>query len=205
VLDQSNNPQELQRLLMEYNEHPERRSDIIAEIDRRFRQPLGILVMDSCGFTRTVHSLGIVHFLALLERLARLVTPIIERHGGQVLKREADNIYAIFPDAASAVRCAQEMLHYVSVANDMLPANEEVDISLGVGYGEVLVVGGNDMFGDEMNLACKLGEDLAEQHELLITPAAHDALGEAPDLEFEETAFNISGLQLVAFRLKQGD
>src|ERR687884_83207 len=85
VLDQSNNPQELQRLLMEYNEHPERRSDIVAEIDRRFRKPLGILVMDSCGFTRTVHTLGIVHFLALLERLARLVTPIINRHGGQVL------------------------------------------------------------------------------------------------------------------------
>ena len=50
--------------------HPEQRQRIVAEIERDFRRPIAILVLDSCGFTRTVRAMGIIHFLALLERTA---------------------------------------------------------------------------------------------------------------------------------------
>ena len=116
---------------------------------------------------RTVQSLGIIHFLALIERLDRLITPIVERTGGRLLKREADNIFAVFESVESAVECADQILFTVRAANEPLPAADEIDVSLGLGYGEVIQIGENDLFGDEMNLACKLGEDLAERHELL--------------------------------------
>src|SRR4051794_34868344 len=98
MLERPRGLDELWKLLLEYNVYPDRRAQVVAEIEERFRRPVAVLVLDTCGFTRTVQSMGIIHFLALLERLDRLLRPIIERTGGRVLKREADNIFAIFPD-----------------------------------------------------------------------------------------------------------
>jgi adenylate cyclase len=191
---------ELQELLTQYNEHPERRPQIVAEIGERFRRPVAILVLDSCGFTRTVRAMGIIHFLALLERLERLARPIIERSGGRLLKREADNIFAVFPDVPAAMGCAEQILDYVAMANEILPSDDEIDVSLGIGYGDALLIGEDDLYGDEMNLACKLGEDLANGHELLLTTAAHETLADNPRWQFEPAEFSISGLNLRAYR-----
>ena len=48
--------------------------------------------------------------------------------------------------------------------------------SIGIGYGDTLVIGDEDLFGSEMNVACKLGEDIAGLDEILITTAAYTAL-----------------------------
>jgi class 3 adenylate cyclase len=204
MLERSSEVNALKELLREYNEYPERRKAVSAEIEQRFRRPVAILVLDTCGFTRTVQSLGIIHFLALIERLDRLITPIVERTGGRLLKREADNIFAVFKSVESAVECADQILFTVRAANEPLPAADEIDVSLGLGYGEVIQVGENDLFGDEMNLACKLGEDLAERHELLLTPAARQALEDTDRWHFEAAEYSISGLNLHAFRLIPG-
>lgn len=192
----------LRALLHNYNEQPQQRERIVAEIEQRFQHPVAVLVVDSCGFSRAVRSVGIVHFLALLERLERLITPAIAAAGGRVLRREADNIFAVFPDAAAAVAAAATIVHDVDVANRPLPAADEIYVSVGVGYGELLIVGAHDIFGDEMNLACKLGEDLAQQSEILLTPGAFAALGDT-SLEFEQANFSISGIDLAAYRLVQ--
>ena len=42
------------------------------------------------------------------ERLQRLVTPLIERTGGSILKSEADNVFAVYPDAQTAVESAHQ-------------------------------------------------------------------------------------------------
>ena len=53
-----------------------------------------------------------------------------------------------------------------------------------------------------MNVACKLGEDLAQQSEILLTRSAYAALKDAA-WEFEEMHFKVSGLDLTAYRLVQ--
>jgi len=201
-VDTDNHRAALLSLLHEYNEHPQQREQISQEIERRFRRPTAILVLDSSGFTRTTHTHGIIHFLALLERLYRVVEPVILKNRGRVLKTEADNIFAVFDDVEDATRCAVEIQHDVQVANGPLPEHEEIYVSIGVGFGNVLVIGDNDLFGDEMNLACKLGEDLAQRDEILLTPSAFGALGET-EWEFEPLTFSISGLGLTAYHLNQ--
>jgi class 3 adenylate cyclase len=190
----------LKELLRQYIEHPQRREETIKRIEEAFKQPLAILVLDSSGFTRTTHEQGIVHFLALLERLGRMVRPVIARHGGRVLKAEADNIFATFSSPETAVRCAVEIQQNVRVANELLPVPDEIYVSIGIGYGEVLVVGDEDLFGDEMNLACKLGEDLALREEILLTPSAGAALASSP-WKVEETSYSISGISVRAYRV----
>jgi len=193
--------EQLSTLLCQYNEYPERRAEVVAEIERDFQQTVAILIMDSCGFSRTVREHGIIHYLSLLERLWRVVGPLVTEHGGRPLRHDGDNLFAVFPDVRSALGCAKTIHEYVEIANNPLPAAEEIYVALGIGYGPVLLVGENDAWGDEMNLACKLGEDLAEGGEVLLTAAAREALGDDADDEFEDVPLTLSGLNLPAHRL----
>jgi class 3 adenylate cyclase len=192
--------EQLAKMLNEYNEYPERRDEIIANIDRDFGQTVAILIMDSCGFSRTVHSHGIIHFLSLLERLWRLVHPLVSEYGGRPLREDADDLFAVFPDVPSALACAKAIHEHVEIANGPLPASNEIYVALGIGYGHVLLVGEDDAWGDEMNLACKLGEDIAQQGEVLLTEEAHKAVANDGH-SFEQLDLSVSGLQMTAYRL----
>lgn len=189
----------LKSLLRAYNEEPSRRLEIAAEIDRQFRRDAALLVLDSSGFSRTTRVHGIIHFLALLERLDRAVRPLVEAAGGHILKEEADNIFALFGTAEAALSCAEAIMAALRMTNEVLPAADEMYVSIGIGFGSVLLVGDSDAFGDEMNVTCKLGEDLAQREEILLTPGAYRALGE-PNEGFEEIRFSVSGLEFVAHR-----
>ena len=191
----------LQALLKQYNEYPERHQEIDDQIHDEFCKAVAVVVIDSCGFSRQVRQHGIVNYLARLERLERVVCPMIETHGGRVLRVEADNIFALFGDTEAAVRCAAEVQRNVEIANEPLPAASEIYVAIGVGYGRVLLIDVDDAYGDEMNIACKLGEDLAEQGEVLLTASAHDALGDTDAWQFEDYSATISGLDVTAYRL----
>jgi class 3 adenylate cyclase len=193
--------EQLRELLHQYNEYPERRDEIIANINQDYEQTVAVLIMDSCGFSRTVHEHGIVHFMALLERLWRLVEPAVDEFGGRPLREDADNLYAVFPDVRSAVECAKAIHERVEIANGPLPAANEIYVALGIGYGPLLLVGENDAWGDEMNLACKLGEDIAEGGEVLLTEDARRALGDDGSDSFETLELSVSGLEMTAYRL----
>lgn len=191
----------LQKLLKEYNEFPERQERINAQIHEEFCKPVAIMVLDSCGFSRSVRQHGIVNYLARLERLTRMVVPIIESHQGRVLRIEADNIFALFRNPEDATRCALSVQQHVEIANEPLPAASEIYVAIGIGFGRVLLVGDDDAWGDEMNIACKLGEDVAERGEILLTAAAHEALASASWARFTDSSVRLSGLDLTAYKV----
>jgi adenylate cyclase len=62
-----------------------------------------------------------------------------------------------------------------------------------------LNVENQDLFGDELNIASKLGEDIADMGQVLLTPAAAKAMEGM--LELVEHSVNISGLSLRYFEL----
>jgi class 3 adenylate cyclase len=57
-------------------------------------------------------------------------------------------------------------------ANSLFGADEQVYLSVGIDYGRVLLIGDIDFFGDPVNTASKLGEDLAVKAETLVTERA---------------------------------
>lgn len=195
----TNNRVSLENLLQERNEHPERMAEIDAQINANFRQTHAILVMDMSGFSRTTVRYGIIHFLAMIHRMHLIVKPVIAEYGGTIVKEEADNIFAVFPDVTLALEAAIDSLKHTAAVNTTLPPEMDIYLCIGIGYGEVLMLEGEDMYGSELNLASKLGEDLAERGEILLTSAAFEKLeGKKEDLEKVE--FSISGLELVAYK-----
>jgi len=57
-------------------------------------------------------------------------------------------------------------------------------------------------FGNEVNLACKLGEDRAQRQEILLTRAAHEALPSG-FYRFSPRRYAISGFEIEAFRFEE--
>lgn len=185
---------QLDALLSRMIEEPERRSEITADIERDFTVRRAALVLDMSGFSRTTQRHGIVEFLLMIHQMRLLAVPAIEACGGALVKAEADNLYCLFESSGDAVRAAREIMTRLNTVNVLLPADRRLYASIGVGFGEVLVLDGEDLFGDEVNLASKLGEDVAQGGEILLTEAARADLD--PAIVTTPDRVSISGLAL---------
>jgi adenylate cyclase len=193
----------LEQFLQERNEHPERAAEIDARIHEIFGEMLAVFVMDMSGFSRQTIRRGIIFFLAQIHRMHSIATPVIESHGGEVIKYEADNVFAVFPDVEQAVDAAVDLDRSLELVDTMLPDECDMHGEFGIGYGEVLVVENEDLYGSEVNLASKLGEDLAQRGEILLTESAYARVDPAKR-KYEQLSMSVSGLDLVVHRVKKG-
>ena len=198
--DAPHDKQSLRRLLSRRIQHPSEAAAIDAAIERAFVRDVAILVLDMCGFSRITQRHGIIHFLAMIHQMEQAARPAIEGNGGEVIKQEADNLFAVFATPEQALEAALDTLRALDAMNAVLPPERALAVSMGIGLGPTLVIAHEDLFGPEMNAACKLGEDIAGPGEILLTEAAHARL---PAGRYACTAVqhHISGLALPAHRL----
>ena len=121
---------------------------------------------------------GILHFLMVFVAAVRGARAIVRRTGGVIVKAEADSLLLMYDDAEQACRGVFALEVYLAGFNHGRPRNEQARFSYGIGYGDVLDLD-DDTFGPEVNLASKIGEDLARPGEILLTDAAAASLGAA--------------------------
>lgn len=184
----------LDALLSRIIQEPEKRAEITEEIRRDFTQRRAVLVLDMSGFSRTTQLHGIVEFLLMIHQMRLMAVPAIETCGGDLVKAEADNLYCLFEKVDDAVRAAREIIGRLNTVNVLLPADRRLYASIGIGLGQVLVLEGEDLYGDEVNLSSKLGEDVAQGGEILLTEAAKAELD--PSIATTPGRVSISGLAL---------
>jgi class 3 adenylate cyclase len=134
-----------------------------------------IVFTDTADFTRRTARDGILHFLMVFDRVVKEAGKVVTRTGGEIVKVDADSLLLRYPDVRSAVRGVEKVEGLLKKMNRKLPENERVHFSYGIGWGDVLDVD-DDVFGLEVNLASKLGEDMARPGEVLLTPSAAAAL-----------------------------
>lgn len=199
---QHNTRATLVRLLNEMIETPDRRPEISETIDQVFGQDKAILVLDMSGFSRTTQLYGIVSFLLMIHQMHLITKPCVESNRGLTVKREADNLFCLFDRVADAVLASQQIIRHLGSANLLLPESRRLYVSIGIGYGHILNIEDHDMFGDEVNLACKLGEDVAQKQMILLTQAARGQLQD-DDIKTTEETVSISGLAL-SYHIVQG-
>ncbi|MBW3564018.1 MAG: adenylate/guanylate cyclase domain-containing protein [Acidobacteria bacterium] len=141
-------------------------------IDQRitdlFQETWCVMFTDLAGFSRNVADFGIIHFLQTIYEAERLLTPVIEEHDGILLKVEGDSLLIIFRNPTKALEAAVAMQRSTFEYNESREPAERVLLCIGIGCGLVLRVG-EDVFGAEVNAACKLGEDVAKAGEIVAT------------------------------------
>ena len=135
----------------------------------------GIVFTDTADFTLRTARDGILHFLMVFDTVSAAARKVVRSTGGEVVKVEGDSLLIRYDDVNDAVRGVLALDDALQAYNRKRPENEQVHFSYGIGYGDVLDID-DDMFGLEVNLASKIGEDLAQPGEVLLTPSAAAAL-----------------------------
>jgi class 3 adenylate cyclase len=137
-----------------------------------------VVFTDTADFTLRTARDGILHFLMVFDTVATLAEKMVKKTGGEMVKVEGDSLLLRYDDANAAVLSVLALDDAIQGYNRGRPENEQVHFSYGVGYGDILDTD-DDMFGLEVNLASKIGEDLAEPGEALLTASAAAALDPA--------------------------
>lgn len=172
----------LERLIRKRLEPGADKDAIDDQIWELFGEEWAIMFTDLSGFSRRVAEFGIIHFLQTILESEQLFVPLIEAHGGVLLKVEGDSLLTIFRTPKSALRCAIAMQKATVPHNAGREDTEKVLLCVGLGYGRVLRIGDADVFGAEVNAASKLGEDTARQGEILVTESVRQVIEADPDI-----------------------
>lgn len=181
----------LREMLRQRNQSPERVEEIDREILATFQRRLAVLVLDMCGFSRLTAKHGALFYLSMIVQMEEAATPAVLNNGGRVIKQEADNFFAVFDAPTQALEAALDIFVAFRAMNSVVPDDRDITASVGIGFGDLLDTG-DDVFGDEMNAACRLGEDLACKEEILLTPAAAEAVRDRKQFEIERIQYNSS-------------
>lgn len=176
----------------------------VAAIDLRiwdlFGEEWAIMFTDLSGFSRRVAEFGILHFLQVIHESHKVLLPIADDFDGLLIKSEGDSFLLLFRRPERALACAVRMQEECEKYNNGRKPEEQVLLCVGIGYGRVLRIGDSDVWGREVNLASKLGEDTARSREILVTQAAKDALPADGGFDFEDVGHGFEESERV-FRL----
>ena len=169
---------------------------------RRFGSKVAVLNIDSVGFSRTTKSHGIVHFLTRMAKARDCMSTVLKEMDPISFGYHADNCIAYFDAPQKAVEAAIELQKAVSKSGITLNETEQYGLCAGIGYGDLLYSETLDgYFGDEMNLASRLGEDIAERDEILLTANAFEELDQKESWSFEMRFLEASGVRMSYYAL----
>ena len=135
---------------------------------------LAVLFADISESTSLYQKLGDAAARNIVNACLTLVTGILARHEGRLVKTIGDEVMCVFPNADLAVLAASDMQAQVAATR---PGNYPVSIHVGLHYGPVLVEDG-DVFGDTVNVAAYLAAVVTAE-QLLTTEATERCLSAA--------------------------
>src|SRR5512142_2693283 len=184
---------EFQELLLNFSqsEIADERHEIEKMLWEKYGAEYAVFVLDMSGFSLLTRKYGIVHYLSMVRRMQLTTKPIVKAYGGSMIKYEAYNCFAVFPDPLAAVNAAIAMQHAFDAANLLTTDDLDIHIACGIDYGKVLIVGHEDCFGDPVNRASKMGEDLAAAGEILITKEAMEMISSDAGIRAHEMNLSV--------------
>ena len=148
------------------------------------RKLAAILIADVVGFSRHMERDEAGAFERLRGIRARIVDPKIAEHGGRVVKTAGDGMLLEFGSADAALRCAIDVQRAMAEDNRSKQSEERIEFRIGINLGDV-IVDGNDIAGDGVNVAARL-EALAEPGGICVSAAVREQVHGSLDVSFDD-------------------
>jgi adenylate cyclase len=124
---------------------------------------LAVLFADVAESTELYREIGDVEALHVISICMHSMKNVLPRHQGRLVKMLGDAVMCLFPDTDCAVEAAVDMQREITA---LAPGGRSMQIRIGLHTGAV-VVGGDDVYGDTVNVAAYLG-DAASPGQILI-------------------------------------
>ena len=171
-----------------------------ARIEKTCGAELTVVSCDSSGFSKKTPEHGIIEFMDNMVKCHDGLEKVVARHGGVTLSNKADNLMLVFDEPAPAVKCAIEMHRWLRKRNKGLPEHKRYNICVGIHHGPLLRFT-DDAYGPAVNVAFKLGEDIAGKDELMITGQVNEVVKKKFRTDYSKH-ITIGGLSFDAYKVK---
>src|SRR4051794_23457695 len=109
----------------------------------------------------------------LKEHRAQRLEPALTRNSGRIVKLTGDGALAEFGSAVDALRAAIEFQQAVEESNATVADEQRIVFRIGLHVGD-LIVDGDDLYGDGVNVAARL-EGEAAPGGIVVSGALHEA------------------------------
>jgi adenylate cyclase len=136
------------------------------------RRLAAIVSADVVGYSRLMGQDEVATLASLRAHRAELIDPLIESHGGRVVKTMGDGLLLEFPSAVNATQCSIEVQRGMIGRNTDIPEDRRVTLRVGVNLGEVIFDPDGDIHGDGVNIAARL-EALSRPSGICVSDKIH--------------------------------
>jgi adenylate cyclase len=139
------------------------------DIERRLA---AILCADVVGYSRLMGEDDAGTLAALKALRKELFAPTVAEHHGRIVKLMGDGALVEFPSVVDAVECAVAVQHGMAERNAGVPKDKCIAFRIGVNLGDIIIEG-NDIYGDGVNVAARL-QELAAPGGIALSATAHE-------------------------------
>ncbi|EFO29283.1 putative adenylate cyclase 3 [Roseibium sp. TrichSKD4] len=129
-----------------------------------------------------------------LKAYRDVMSALTERHDGRIVNTWGDAVIIEFGSVIEAVQCAIEIQTELSHRNADLPDSEKMEFRIGLNLGD-LMVEGDDIYGDGVNVAARL-QELAPTGGIMLSQSVYDQVRNKLAIGFDprglQTVKNVS-------------
>ncbi len=152
--------------------------------DRVERRLAAIMATDIVGYSRLIE-IDETGTLDSIKRLqSSIFNPTISSHAGRLLKLMGDGALVVFNSAVDAVNCGVSLQNAIALDQRQVSPDQRIILRIGINLADV-VVEGDDLFGDGVNIAARL-EALAQPGGICISETVQHQLAGKSGLAFED-------------------
>jgi TolB-like protein/class 3 adenylate cyclase len=144
------------------------------QLAREQRRLAAILAVDMVGYSRLMGRDETGTLARLKAHRAERLEPALARNGGRLVKLTGDGALVEFSSAVDALSAAIEFQQAMAESNRDEPEDTAIVFRIGLHLGD-LIVDGNDLYGDGVNVAARLEAEAAPGG-IIISGDVHNAV-----------------------------
>lgn len=142
----------------------------------KFVRTVTVMFTDLKGSTSITEEQGDLATRELLKTHNDMLFPLIEKHGGHLVKTMGDGTMSYFEDAQNAALTALDFQKEIFEYNRKEKPKVPIQVRIGINTGEGIVEK-DDVYGDVVNVASRF-ESIADAGEVYLSKSCYDALSD---------------------------
>ena len=170
------------------------------------RRLAAILSADVVSYSRLMGADEVGTLAALQGHRAEFIHPEIAARGGRIVKLMGDDALVEFASAVDAVECAVAVQQGMAERNAGVAENKRIIFRVGVNLGDI-IIDGDDIYGDGVNVAARL-QEVATPGGIALSDFAHHQIEGKIESAFEDAGeFDLKNIAkpVRVFRWTSGD
>ncbi|WP_299946823.1 adenylate/guanylate cyclase domain-containing protein [uncultured Ruegeria sp.] len=148
------------------------------------RKLASIMAADVVGYSRMMAIDEVRTIDAVRSLRTDLLQPIVDKHGGRVVKTMGDGFLIEFSSVVTSVQASVEIQRSLNNASHTALTDQHIVMRIGVHLGDIVVEDG-DIFGDGVNVAARV-EPLANPGGLCLSDEAYRQVRNKLDMDWTD-------------------